>query len=163
MELAAQTTFAERAGRTQGRMWWGFVRLERKAHGCLVVQGWALGVAKAALLVIKLVVLGVLFYAAFWLALCFCSWSLRPGLCARPIGMMNRNQNGAPVQMDSGCSMADTRSTSAFSGQGAPPLFLKPLRSLGRFRTQHGAITAHPVTFACFAQRTRAQRPRKDC
>ena len=69
MELAAQTTFAERAGRTQGRMWWGFVRLERKAHGCLVVQGWALGVAKAALLVIKLVVLGVLFYAAFWLAL----------------------------------------------------------------------------------------------
>ncbi len=114
MELAAQTTFAERAGRTQGRMWWGFVRLERKAHGCLVVQGWALGVAKAALLVIKLVVLGVLFYAAFWLALCFCSWSLRPGLCARPIGMMNRNQNGAPVQMDSGCSMADTRSTSAF-------------------------------------------------
>lgn len=68
MKLAAQTTFAERAGRTLGRMWRGFVRLDRKANGWLVAQGWAPGVARAALLVIKLVVLGVLFYAAFWLA-----------------------------------------------------------------------------------------------
>ena len=69
MKPAAQTTFAERAGRTLGRMWRGFVRLDRKAHGWLVAQGWAPAVASAALLVIKLVVLGVLFYAAFWLAL----------------------------------------------------------------------------------------------
>ncbi len=69
MKPSAQTTFAERVGRTLGRMWWGFVRLERKAHGWLVAQGWAPGVAKAALLVSKLVVLGVFFYATFWLAL----------------------------------------------------------------------------------------------
>jgi len=69
MKLAAQTTFAERAGRTLGRMWRGFVRLERKAHGWLVAQGWAPGVARAASLAIKLVAFGLLFYAAFWLAL----------------------------------------------------------------------------------------------
>ena len=69
MKPAAQTTFAERAGRTLGRMWCGFVRLDRKSNGWLVAQGWAPGVAKAASLVIKLVALGLLFYAAFWLAL----------------------------------------------------------------------------------------------
>lgn len=69
MKPAAQTTFAERAGRTLGRMWRGFVRLDRKANGWLVAQGWAPSLAKAALLVIKLVALGLLFYAAFSLAL----------------------------------------------------------------------------------------------
>lgn len=69
MKPAAQTTFAERAGRALGRMWRGCVRLDRKASGWLVAQGWAPGVAKAALLVIKLVALGLLFYAAFWPAL----------------------------------------------------------------------------------------------
>lgn len=69
MKPAAQTTFAERAGRALGRMWRGCVRLDRKANGWLVAQGWAPGVARAALLAIKLVVLGVLFYAAFLLAL----------------------------------------------------------------------------------------------
>lgn len=82
MKPAAQTTFAERAGRTLGRTWRGFVRLDRKAHGWLVAQGWAPGVARGALLVIKLVVLGVLFYAAFWLALLimitvFAGWTSR--------------------------------------------------------------------------------------
>lgn len=69
MKPSAQTTFAERAGRTLGRMWRRLVRLDRKANGWLVAQGWAPGVARAALLVIKLVVLGVLVYFAFWLAL----------------------------------------------------------------------------------------------
>jgi len=78
MTPAAQTTFAERAGRTLGRMWRGSVRLDRKANGWLVAQGWAPGVARAALLAIKLVVLGVLFYAALWLALLLlAAWTVR--------------------------------------------------------------------------------------
>lgn len=69
MKTTAQTTFVERAGRSLGRLWrWG-VRLERKARGWLVEHGLAPGVAKMALLVVKLVAFGLLFYAAFWLAL----------------------------------------------------------------------------------------------
>ncbi|AYH45943.1 DUF3742 family protein [Aromatoleum toluolicum] len=82
MKPTAHTNFAERAGRTLGRMWRGIVRLDRKAHGLLIVQGWAPGVASAVLLVIKLVVLGVLAYASLWLAallalLALAGWSVR--------------------------------------------------------------------------------------
>ncbi|MBV59809.1 MAG: hypothetical protein CMH65_00740 [Nevskiales bacterium] len=69
MKPATQTTFAERAGRTLGRMWRGFVRLDRKACGWLVAQGLPVGLAKAFLWIVKLAVLGVLLYSAFWLAL----------------------------------------------------------------------------------------------
>lgn len=69
MKSAAQTTFAERAGRALGRQWRSCVRLDREANGWLVAQGLAPGVAKAALLVVKLVAIGLLLYAAFWLAL----------------------------------------------------------------------------------------------
>ena len=69
MKTTAQTTFAERAGRSLGRLWRGGVWLERKARGWLVAQGLAPGVAKMALLVVKLVAFGLLLYAAFWLAL----------------------------------------------------------------------------------------------
>lgn len=69
MKPSAQTTFAERTGRILGRMSRGMAHLDLKAQGWLVAQGWAPGVARAALLVIKFVVLGVFFYAAFWLAL----------------------------------------------------------------------------------------------
>jgi fatty acid desaturase len=69
MKTTAQTTFVERVGRSLGRLWRGGVRLERKARGWLVAQGLAPGVAKTALLVAKLVALGLLLYAAFWLAL----------------------------------------------------------------------------------------------
>lgn len=68
MKINAQTTFAERTGRSLGRLWRGGVRLERKAHAWLIVQGLAPGVAKTALLVAKLVALGLLLYAAFWMA-----------------------------------------------------------------------------------------------
>lgn len=82
MKPAVHTTFAEHAGRTLGRMWRGFVRLDRKAHGWLVAKGWAPGMAGAALMVLKLSVLGVLAYAAFWLALLlalvgFAAWTAR--------------------------------------------------------------------------------------
>jgi len=82
MKPAVRTTFAEHAGRTLGRMWRGLVRLDRKAHGRLVAVGWAPGMAGAALLVLKLVLLGILAYAAVWLALllafvAFAAWTAR--------------------------------------------------------------------------------------
>lgn len=82
MRTAAQTTFAERLGRTLGRAWRGCARLDRRAQGWLAAQGWAPGTAKAALLIIKLAVLGVLLYTAFWLTLlltlvAFAAWTAR--------------------------------------------------------------------------------------
>lgn len=82
MKPAVHTTFAEHAGRTLGRMWRGLVRLDRKAHRRLAALGWAPGMAGAALLVLKLVLLGVLAYTAFWLALllalvAFAAWTAR--------------------------------------------------------------------------------------
>ncbi len=69
MKTAAQTTFAERLGRTLGRAWRSCARLDRRAQGWLLAQGWAPGIAKAALLAVKLAAIGVLLYTAFWLAL----------------------------------------------------------------------------------------------
>jgi hypothetical protein len=69
MKSAAQNTFAERVGRALGRVWRSCVRLDRKANGWLVAQGVAPGVVKAALLVVKLVAIGLLLYATLWLAL----------------------------------------------------------------------------------------------
>jgi hypothetical protein len=82
MKPAVRTTFAERAGRMLGRIWRSCVRLDRRAHGWLLAQGWAPGVVKAVLLIVKLVGLGLLFYAAFWLALllalvAFAAWTAR--------------------------------------------------------------------------------------
>lgn len=69
MKTAAQTTFAERLGRALGRAWRGCARLDREAQGWLRAQGLAPGVARAASFVVKLAVIGVLLYTAFWLAL----------------------------------------------------------------------------------------------
>ena len=69
MKTAAQTTFAERLGRTPGRAWRSCARLDRRAQGWLLARGWAPGIAKAALLAVKLAAIGVLLYTAFWLAL----------------------------------------------------------------------------------------------
>ncbi|KAI3602269.1 hypothetical protein D8I24_3409 [Cupriavidus necator H850] len=69
MKPNTQKIFAERLGRTLGRLWQSCVRLDRRATSWLVEQRWAPGVAKAVLLIIKLVVLGVLVCAAFLLAL----------------------------------------------------------------------------------------------
>jgi len=69
MKTAAQTTFTERLGRMLGRAWRGCAYLDRRAQGWLRARGWAPGATKATLLVVKLVALGLLLYAAFWLAL----------------------------------------------------------------------------------------------
>ena len=69
MKPSTQTSFAERTGRTLGRVWRGFARLDREACGWLAVQGLPVALAKTVLWVIKLAVLGALLYIAFWLAL----------------------------------------------------------------------------------------------
>ena len=69
MKPAAKTTFAERAGRVFGRMWRAGARLDRKAQGWLVARSLGAGLATGLLWTVKLVVLVVLLYAAFWLAL----------------------------------------------------------------------------------------------
>ncbi|QVX40731.1 DUF3742 family protein (plasmid) [Ralstonia solanacearum] len=69
MKPNAQTTFWERAGRTSGRLWQDYARLDRRATNWLIAQGWARGVAKAVLWVAKLTVVGVLLYLLFWLTL----------------------------------------------------------------------------------------------
>lgn len=69
MKTAAQTTSAERVGRTLGRLWRRLMHLDRKVDGWLVAQGLAPRVAKAVLIVIKLAALCLVLYAAFWLAL----------------------------------------------------------------------------------------------
>ncbi|THF64875.1 DUF3742 family protein [Pseudothauera nasutitermitis] len=60
---------AERLGRWLGGMWRGYVRRERRVAGWLVARGVPAGGATVLLWIVKLAVLGVLLYAAFWLAL----------------------------------------------------------------------------------------------
>jgi hypothetical protein len=79
VKTAAQTTF----GHTLGRAWRGCARLDRRANGWLLSRGWAPGAAKTVLLVVKLAVLAVLLYSAFWLALLILglaavAWMARP-------------------------------------------------------------------------------------
>lgn len=69
MKPAAQTSFAERTGLMLGRMWRGCVRQERKVNGWLVERGVPAGGATALLWGVKLMVLGVLLYVAFWFVL----------------------------------------------------------------------------------------------
>lgn len=69
MKSTAQTTFAERTGRTLGRTYGRLVRVDRKALGWLVAHGLPAGLAAPILWVVKLGVFAVLLYAAFWLAL----------------------------------------------------------------------------------------------
>lgn len=69
MKPAAKTTFAERAGRVFGRTWRAGARLDRKARGWLVARGLGASLATGLLWAVKLAVLAVLLYAAFWLAL----------------------------------------------------------------------------------------------
>ena len=65
MKTAAPTTFPARLGRTLGRAWRGCARMDRRAKGWLLAQGWAPNVVKTVLLVVKLTVIGILFYTAF--------------------------------------------------------------------------------------------------
>jgi len=60
---------AERFGRWLGRGWRGYMRGERRVSAALVAKGMPVAVAVALVWVVKLVVLGVLLYVTFWMAL----------------------------------------------------------------------------------------------
>jgi len=60
---------AERFGRWLGRLWRSYVCREKQVAGWLVVRGMPAGGATILLWIVKLVVLGVLLYVVFWLAL----------------------------------------------------------------------------------------------
>lgn len=62
-------TKAERAGRLVGRAWRVFVRQEARAIRWLASHRLPIGMAQLLLWIVKLVVFGVLLYAAFWLVL----------------------------------------------------------------------------------------------
>ena len=69
MNATPRTTKAERAGRWLGHAWRGLARQEARAIQWLAGKGLPAGVARLLLWIVKLVVFGVLLYAAFWLAL----------------------------------------------------------------------------------------------
>jgi hypothetical protein len=66
---AASPAFAERIGRALGRAWRGVLRRERNACEWLMAQGLPAGIAKALPFFLKLAVLALVFYGAFWVAL----------------------------------------------------------------------------------------------
>ncbi len=69
MKPSAQTSSADRLGQTLGRMWRGYLRQEQRVNAWLVEHDVPAGGAAALLWIVKLMVLGVLLYIAFWFAL----------------------------------------------------------------------------------------------
>lgn len=69
MRTAAHTTVAERVGRGLGRAWLAIRRQEARVVQHLMHQGLSRGIATLILWAVKLLILGVLLYVAFWLTL----------------------------------------------------------------------------------------------
>lgn len=69
MNTTIRTSIAERLGRAFGRGWRAYARGERRASNWLVSKGMPRAGAIVCVWVVKLAALGMLFYAAFWLAL----------------------------------------------------------------------------------------------
>lgn len=69
MKHTARMTTAARLGRWLGGVWRGWLRAEGRVHRWLMAQGLPVGGATVLTWVIKLAILGVLLYAAFWVAL----------------------------------------------------------------------------------------------
>ena len=69
MKPSTQTSSADRLGQMLGRMWRGYLRQEQRVNAWLVEHGVPAGGAAALLWIVKLMVLGVLLYIAFWFAL----------------------------------------------------------------------------------------------
>ncbi|ABE36637.1 hypothetical protein Bxe_C0739 [Paraburkholderia xenovorans LB400] len=81
---AQQQRRAERFGHWLGGMWRGYARRERQAKASLVVRCVPSDGAVALLWVVKLGVLVVLFYVAFWLALLIVFVLIAAWLARRP-------------------------------------------------------------------------------
>ncbi|MGQ5288517.1 DUF3742 family protein [Pectobacterium actinidiae] len=69
MNTTTRSSTAERFGRRLGRIWRAYLRRERRVVAWLVSVGAPSAAATALVWAVKLAVLGVLLYAAFWLAL----------------------------------------------------------------------------------------------
>lgn len=68
MNTTTRISTAERLGRAFGRGWRALARGERRVSNWLASKGVPMAGAVALLWAAKLVVLGLLFYVAFWLA-----------------------------------------------------------------------------------------------
>ncbi len=68
MNTTTRISTAERLGRWVGRGWRAYARGERRVANWLASKGMPAAGATVLLWAAKLVVLGVLFYLAFWLA-----------------------------------------------------------------------------------------------
>ncbi|KLR57361.1 DUF3742 family protein [Diaphorobacter sp. J5-51] len=69
MSRTTRISTAERLGHSFGRGWRAYVRGERRLSIWLASKGIPMAGVAVLLWVVKLVALGLLFYAAFWLAL----------------------------------------------------------------------------------------------
>ena len=69
LKPGASPTFAERIGRMLGRAWRGVLRRERNACAWLMAQGMNATFAQGILWTVRLTLLAVLLYGAFWVAL----------------------------------------------------------------------------------------------
>lgn len=82
MNTTTRISTAERLGRTAGRGWRAYARGERRVSHWLTSNGMPVSGASAFVWAVKLVLLGTLFYIAFWLALLFilavaAGWAMR--------------------------------------------------------------------------------------
>jgi len=92
MNTTIRITTAERFGRWLGRGWGGYVRGEGRVSNGLVSKGVPRGGATALVWVVKLAVLGLLLYVAFWLlrttsagrSQMNCEMARRALVCIRP-------------------------------------------------------------------------------
>ncbi len=69
MNAKTHRSIPERVGHRLGRGWRAGARIERRVSAWLVGQGVPKGLAAVLLWAVKLACLGVLLYAAFWVAL----------------------------------------------------------------------------------------------
>lgn len=69
MTTTSRPSWADRFGEWAGRTWRWLVRQDHRASAWLTRQGLPAGAAKAVSWAMKLLVLVVVLYAAFWLAL----------------------------------------------------------------------------------------------
>ncbi len=69
MSTNTRSRYLEHFGSWLGHRWRGYARAERRVSGWLVSKGVPAGVATVLLWSVKLAVLAVLLYVAFWLAL----------------------------------------------------------------------------------------------
>lgn len=69
MKTFTHGTVAESIGRTLGHAWMAYKRREGRVLRWMVGEGLSAGSANVALWTVKLLVLGVLLYVAFWAAL----------------------------------------------------------------------------------------------